>query len=111
MQDLLYSQTLAKIGVVKGAGGLSAAEPGQTSDGWSYHTDGLRTVLVFGGNAVSLAEVDFFDWERLVDHYGQQATPPRRRDTRRPVWPKGMAPSQQLPVREVLKIAGGLLLL
>ena len=69
VQDLLYSQDLAKIGFVKGAGGLSAAEPGQTSDGWSYHTDGLRAVLVFGGSAVSLAEIDFFDWERLVDHY------------------------------------------
>ena len=72
VQDLLYSQDLAKIGFVKGAGGLSAAEPGQTSDGSSYHTDGLRTVLVFGGNAVSLAEVDFFDWERLVDHDRRQ---------------------------------------
>ena len=66
VQDLLYSQALAKIGFVKGAGSVRAAEPGQTLDGSSYHTDGLRAVLVFGGNAVSLAEVDFFDWERLV---------------------------------------------
>ena len=72
VQDLLYSQALAKIGFVKGAGRVSAAEPGQTPDGSSYHTDGLRAVLVFGGNAVSLAEVDFFDWERLVDHYRRQ---------------------------------------
>ena len=69
VQDLLYSQALAKIGFVKGAGSAGAAAPGQTPDGSSYHTDGLRAVLVFGGNAVSLAEVDFFDWERLVDHY------------------------------------------
>ena len=72
MQDLLYSQALAKIGFVKGAGSVSAAGPGQTPAGSSYQTDGLRAVLVFGGNAVSLAEVDFFDWERLVDHYPQQ---------------------------------------
>ena len=74
VQDLLYSQALAKIGFVKGAGSVSAAEPGRTPDGSSYHTDGLRAVLVFGGEAVSLAEVDFFDWERLVDHYRRQVT-------------------------------------
>jgi LssY C-terminus len=67
VQDLLYSQALAKVGFVKGAGGASAAEPGGAPDGSSYRTDGLRAVLVFGGEAVSLAEVDFFDWERLVD--------------------------------------------
>jgi len=72
VQDLLYSQALSKIGFVKGAGSVSAAEPGRTPDGSSYHTDGLRAVLAFGGNAVSLAEVDFFDWERLVDHYRRQ---------------------------------------
>jgi hypothetical protein len=68
VQDLLYSQALAKVGFVKGAGGVSAAEPGGAPDGSSYRTDGLRAVLVFGGEAVSLAEVDFFDWERLVDY-------------------------------------------
>jgi LssY C-terminus len=79
VQDLLYSQALAKIGFVKGAGSVSAAGPGQTPEGSSYHTDGLRTVLVFGGNAVSLAEVDFFDWERLVDHYRRQVATSERR--------------------------------
>jgi hypothetical protein len=81
VQDLLYSQALAKIGFVKGAGGASAAGPRPTPDGASYHTDGLRAVLVFGGNAVSLAELDFFDWERLVD-YRHQVAPSRRH------WPK-----------------------
>jgi LssY C-terminus len=74
VQDLLYSQALARVGFVKGAGSVSAAEPRQTPDGSSYHTDGLRAVLMFGGEAVSLAEVDFFDWERLVDHYRQVDT-------------------------------------
>jgi hypothetical protein len=71
VQDLLYSQALAKIGFIKGAGSVSAAEPARTLDGSSYQTDGLRAVLMFGDKAVSLAEVDFFDWERLVDHYRQ----------------------------------------
>ena len=79
VQDLLYSQALTKVGFVKGAGRIGAAEPAQTPDGSSYHTDGLRAVLVFGGNAVSLAEVDFFDWERLVDHYRRHAATSERR--------------------------------
>jgi hypothetical protein len=78
VQDLLYSQALAKIGFVKGAGSIGAAEPGQTPDGSSCHTDGLRAVLVFGGEAVSLAEVDFFDWERVIDYYRRIATSERR---------------------------------
>jgi hypothetical protein len=68
VQDLMYSQALAKLGFVKGAGGRSAAEPRQSPDDASYRTDGLRAVLMFGENSVSLAEIDFFDWERLVDH-------------------------------------------
>jgi hypothetical protein len=70
VQDLLYSQALARIGFVTGAGG--ASDPGQVPSGSSYHTDGLRAVLVFGSEAVSLAEIDFFHWERLVDHYRRQ---------------------------------------
>jgi hypothetical protein len=57
VQDLLYSQVLAKIGFVKGA----------ANGGSAYRTDGLRAVLVFGGNAVSLAEIDFLGWESLLD--------------------------------------------
>jgi hypothetical protein len=75
VQDLLYSQALTKVGFVKGAGSPSAVQPGQTLDGSSYHTDGLRAVLVFGGKAVSLVEIDFFDWERLVDFKHMVASP------------------------------------
>jgi hypothetical protein len=72
VQDVIYSQSLAKVGFVKGAGSESTAQPRQSPDDSSYHTDGLRAVLLFGGEAVSLAEVDFFDWERLVDHDRRQ---------------------------------------
>jgi hypothetical protein len=72
VQDLLYSQAVSKLGFVKGAGSVSATEVRQTPAGSSYRTDGLRAVLVFGGKAVSLADIDFFDWERLVDYYRRQ---------------------------------------
>jgi hypothetical protein len=66
VQDLLYSQGVYKLGFVDGAGTVDATESNQAQT--SYRTDGLRAVLVFGQPAVSLAEIDFFDWERLVDH-------------------------------------------
>jgi hypothetical protein len=72
VEDLLYSQALAKVGFVKGAGSVTAAEPQQTSDGSSYRTDGLRAVLLFGPNPVSIAEIDFFAWERLAEHQPAQ---------------------------------------
>ena len=53
-------------------GRVAASEPRETPEGSSYHTDGLRAVMVFANEAVSLAEVDFFDWERLVDDQGQK---------------------------------------
>jgi hypothetical protein len=73
VQDLMYSQALAKVGFVKGAGSMSAAEARQMPAGSPYHTDGLRAVLMFGSETVSLAEIDFFDWERLVDYRPQQS--------------------------------------
>ena len=69
VQDLLYSQTIAKFGFVKGVGRVAVAEPQDTPDGSTYYTDGLRAVMVFGGKEVSLAGIDFFDWESLIDHY------------------------------------------
>jgi LssY C-terminus len=68
VQDLMYSQGLARVGFVKGAGSMSATEAGQAPDRSSYHTDGLRAVLVFGSETLSLSEIDFFDWERLADY-------------------------------------------
>jgi hypothetical protein len=61
VQDLIYSQSLAKIGFVK-------AFRGATPEDASYRTDGLRAVLLFTDELVSLQEIDFFDWERLVDY-------------------------------------------
>jgi hypothetical protein len=42
---------------------MSAAEARQTPADSPYRTDGLRAVLMFGEDTVSLAEIDFFDWE------------------------------------------------
>lgn len=72
VQDVIYSQYLAKIGFVKGVGQVMASSPRKTPSGATYHTDGLRAVLLFEQRPVSLSEIEFLEWERLVDHYRQQ---------------------------------------
>jgi hypothetical protein len=63
VQEMMYSQSLAKIGFVK------TFAQGAAPDDATYWTDGLRAVLLFTGEPVSLAEIDFFDWERLADYH------------------------------------------
>jgi len=69
-QDLTYSQTLIKIGYVKGSGRSQPTLTNATSKGAvEYISDGLRVVLVFAQRPASLADIDFFDWERLADYH------------------------------------------
>ncbi len=72
IQDLIYSQFLTKLGFVKGVGRVMASQPRTTPSGANYHTDGLRAVFLFEQRSVSLSEIEFFDWERLVDHHRKQ---------------------------------------
>jgi hypothetical protein len=69
-QDLAYSQALIKIGYVKGSGHSQPTQTNATSKGAvHYITDGLRVVLVFAQRPASLADIDFFEWERLADYH------------------------------------------
>ena len=69
-QDLTYSQALIKIGYVKGSGSSQPTTTNATSKGAvDYISDGLRVVLVFAQRPASLADIDFFDWERLADYH------------------------------------------
>jgi hypothetical protein len=67
IQDLAYSQALTKIGHAKGAGRAPSTQIDASSENILYTTDGLRGVMVFGDRPASLAEIDFFDWERVAD--------------------------------------------
>jgi hypothetical protein len=71
VQDMIYSQSLVKMGFVKGVGRVMASTPRKLPNGATYHTDGLRAVLIFEKRPVSLSEIEFLDWERLVDYYRQ----------------------------------------
>lgn len=68
LQDAFYSQRLTEVGFVKGVGAASAENPRATHNGSTYHTDGLRVVIFYGTEPVSMTEIEFIGWERLIDH-------------------------------------------
>lgn len=63
MEDIAYSQNLAKIGFVKGVGVAPKSAPRGNLTTDPYYTDGLRCVLVFDRQPTSLAAVEYFSWE------------------------------------------------
>ena len=67
VQDAIYSQLLNEIGYVKGVGPAARSSPRPTPGGSTYHTDGLRAVLIFDRQPVSLTEIEFMSWEPLTD--------------------------------------------
>jgi len=72
IQDMLYSQSLAKLGLVKGVGRVMSSKPRMLPNGGHYHTDGLRTVFVFEERTIGLSDIQFFEWESLSDHHHRQ---------------------------------------
>lgn len=67
LQDVLYSQAVAKTGFVKGGGGAAVAAAQATPARSADHTDGLRAVMAFTDEPVSLSDIELFDWKRLSD--------------------------------------------
>ncbi len=63
MEDLIYSQQLAKIGWVKGVGVVTRSKPRHNLTGDPYFTAGLRAVLMFDRRPYSFEEIQRFDWE------------------------------------------------
>ena len=67
MQDLAYSQAVTKIGHVRGAGRSQSIKTDVLHKDKIYSTDGLRVVIQFSARPASLAEINFYNWERLTD--------------------------------------------
>ena len=66
IEDLVYSQQLAKIGYVKGVDAATRSKPRHNLTGDPYFTNGYRAVLVFDHRPNSFAEIERFDWENPV---------------------------------------------
>ena len=63
VQNLWYSQGLAKFGYVKGVGAASYDEPRGNLTGDPYFSDGNRAVLWVSSQPSAFSEVGWFDWE------------------------------------------------
>jgi hypothetical protein len=59
MEDLLYSQQLAKLGYVKGVGKATRSKPRHNLTGDPYFTDGYRAVLLFDHRPIFQVETTF----------------------------------------------------
>jgi hypothetical protein len=64
MEDMAYSQGLAKLGMVKGVGAAPRSAPRQNLTTDPYFTDGARSVLIFDSRPKSLTDIKFLPWER-----------------------------------------------
>jgi hypothetical protein len=64
IQDLAYSQALARFAFVGGVGTAPRDEPRSNLTGDAYFTDGLRAVLFFDARPRTLHEVEYLEWER-----------------------------------------------
>jgi hypothetical protein len=64
VQNLWYSQGLAKFGYVKGVGAASYDEPRGNLTGDPYFSDGKRAVLWVSSQPSAFSEVGWFDWEQ-----------------------------------------------
>jgi len=62
LQNLWYSQGLAKFGYLKGVGAASMSEPRKNMDGHSYFTDGYRLVMWVTSKFISFSEVEALQW-------------------------------------------------
>mgnify|MGYP001825767663 CR=1 FL=1 len=63
IEDLLFSQTLAKVGFVKGVGRATPSRPRENLTGDPYFTDGLRAVLILDQGPISMNQIVGLDWE------------------------------------------------
>ena len=63
VEDLLFSQKLAKVGFVKGVGRATPSRPRENLTGDPYFTDGLRTVLILDQGPISMNQIIELDWE------------------------------------------------
>ncbi len=64
IEDLAYSQALARFGFVRGVGPASKDAPRMNLVGDPYYTDGLRVVMFFEPRPRALDDIDFVEhWE------------------------------------------------
>ena len=64
IEDLLFSQSLAEVGFVKGVGPATSSRPRKNLTDDTYFTDGLRAVLILDHGPISLNQMQYINWEQ-----------------------------------------------
>ena len=77
-EDMVYSQSLVKLGLVKGVGGAPKDEPRRNLTTDPYYTDGLRSVLMFDSHPTSLTDIQFLPWDDRAGGFIDQSTRQQR---------------------------------
>jgi hypothetical protein len=72
IEDMAYSQALARHGYVKGVGFVSRDKPKMNLMGDPIYTDGLRVVLFFEPRPYSLSEIELLEWEMPPGYFTKQ---------------------------------------
>ncbi len=72
VEDMAYSQALARHGYVKGVGYVSRDKPKMNIMGDPIYTDGLRVVLFFEPRPYSLSEIELLKWEMPPGYFTKQ---------------------------------------
>lgn len=78
-EDMVYSQSLMKLGLVKGVGAAAKDAPRRNLTRDPYYTDGFRAVLMFDIQPTALTDIQFLPWEGreggFIDQVTRQAQP------------------------------------
>lgn len=61
-EDMVYSQSLVKLGLVKGVGAATKDAPRQNLTTDPYYTDGFRAVLMFDAEPTAITDIKFLPW-------------------------------------------------
>lgn len=72
VEDLAYSQALARHGYVKGVGVVTRDAPRMNLVGDPFYTDGLRVVLFFEPRPYTLSDIELLNWERPSGYFEQK---------------------------------------
>ena len=62
VEDLSYSQAVARVGYVKGVGVVTREAPRMNLVGDPFYTDGLRAVLFFEPRPYTLSDIEQLSW-------------------------------------------------
>jgi hypothetical protein len=72
-EDMVYSQSLTALGLVKGVGTATRNEPRRNLTTDPYYTDGLRGVLIFDIHSTAITDIQFLPWEGRAGGFIEQS--------------------------------------